>query len=612
VEVAKLTATSEEFGGSVAAGGDTLVIGAVGNPGDPGAAYVVRRPADGWNGSITEAARLTPSDGAAGEGFGASVAIGGDTVVVGAPGYNGGQGAAYVFVKPAGGWNGEIHESARLTAAAGKPQDAFGGSVAISGDTAVVGAWKPVDSTHSEGSVHVFVKPAGGWSGQLHESARLRASDEVAGDGFGNAVDLSGDVAIVGARHRRGTLDLPQGAAYVFVKPAGGWSGQVAEAARLRASDEAVAEEFGRSVAIDRDVAVVGVLGKFTGVTRLRSSVYVFVKPAGGWSGQVAEAAQLATSDGATGDDLGAVAVGGDTVAVAAQRLIQDEERTRSHWWTYLFVRPAAGWAGRHRESVKLSFSRQEAFEQSRTTAAVGAGMVAVGAPAANIGPGSVHVYAASGDPAGAAGSPLARVQRRETELTSREERIYKLNREEAALERAGEFENAIEVNKRILVLDPKRHETMNAIARLYGRLGQLDQVLEWTQKAIAIAPTDARYRIQSGNALLALKRLDEAATAFDAATVLNPDAPAAAYGLGLVEERRKNFAKALEHYQKSVEIDPKFASGYFNLAAMCANLKRFDEAIAALQTLLKLEPDAKDAKALLARIEEAKKREAP
>ena len=170
-------------------------------------------------------AKLTASDGAKLDFFGDSVAVTGDTVVVGARLDSlfddlVHDGSAYVFVKPAGGWAGVLIESAKLTASDTR---GFGYSVAVSGDTVVVGSFP--GSFPGPETVYVFVKPAGGWAGALTETAKLTASDgdRFDHDDFGIAVAVSGDTVVVGARSAqiRDNL-LGQGAAYVFVKPAGG------------------------------------------------------------------------------------------------------------------------------------------------------------------------------------------------------------------------------------------------------------------------------------------------------------------------------------------------------------------------------------------------------
>ena len=140
LEQAKLTASdgaaNDHFGVSVAIAGDTIVVGAYGDDdsgSDSGSAYVFTRTGTTW----TEQTKLTASDGAAGDQFGTSVAITGDTIVVGADLDDTASGSAYVFTRTGTAWM----EQAKLTASDGAAVDSFGISVAIVGDTIVVGAW---------------------------------------------------------------------------------------------------------------------------------------------------------------------------------------------------------------------------------------------------------------------------------------------------------------------------------------------------------------------------------------------------------------------------------------------------------------------------------------
>ena len=162
VQKAKLTASDGEewdwFGTSVAISGDTVVVGAdddvIGTNTDQGSAYVFVRSGDTW----TQTAKLTASDGAADDSFGHSVAISGDTVVVGADGDDNNKGSAYVFEKPAAGW-ANMTQTAKLTASDGEDYDHFGYSVAISGDTVVVGAPLADGGGNCyKGSAYVFEK----------------------------------------------------------------------------------------------------------------------------------------------------------------------------------------------------------------------------------------------------------------------------------------------------------------------------------------------------------------------------------------------------------------------------------------------------------------------
>jgi hypothetical protein len=180
------------FGSSVAIDGNNIVVGsrsAKVPANNAGAVYLFVQPSAGWA-SVpspqTETAKLTASDGAAVE-LGTSVAVSGDTVVAGAPfgTVNGplNEGAAYVFVKRVDGWASE-NEAAKLTASDGQAGDFLGDSVAVSGDTVVAGA--PMAS-REQGAAYVFVKPADGWASET-EATKLTASDGANFDDFGQSV----------------------------------------------------------------------------------------------------------------------------------------------------------------------------------------------------------------------------------------------------------------------------------------------------------------------------------------------------------------------------------------------------------------------------------------
>jgi hypothetical protein len=361
VQQAKLTAsdgaTSHSFGQSVAVAGDTIVVGApdatVSGNTRQGGAYVFVKPASGWSGGLTQSAKLTASDGAASNRFGVSVAIAGDTIVVGASsatvGANTRQGAAYVFIKPAGGWSGSLTESAKLTASDGAASDRLGFPVAIAGDTVVASAAQAtVGANDHQGKAYVFVKPASGWSGSLTESAKLTASDGAAGVTFGFGVAIAGDAIVAGA----------DGAstAYVFVKPGSRWSGSLTENAKLTASDGTANDGLGFSVAIAGDTVVAGAYQATLGANTWQGAAYVFVKPAAGWSGSLNEGAKLTASDGTSYDMLGySVAIAGDTVlAGAPHRLFGDNPEQGA---AYAFLKPASGWSGTRTEDAKLTAS---------------------------------------------------------------------------------------------------------------------------------------------------------------------------------------------------------------------------------------------------------------
>jgi len=260
------------FGFTVGVSGDTVVVGTWLED----TAYVYVKPAAGWAGTLTESARLTPSTANASGDQVHSVAIDGDTVVYGETTAGSvQQGSAWIFLKPSGGWAGNIADSAHLTPSVGASGDEFGFSVAVSGDTAVVGT-----PFADPSSAYVFVEPPGGWAGLLQESAKLTASDDEAGDHLGYAVAISGDTVVAGAPgdDLPASIGADQGSAYVFVKPAGGWTAPATESAKLTASDANSGDGFGQSIAIDGDTIVGGPVG-----------VYVFVRPAGGWAGELNE-----------------------------------------------------------------------------------------------------------------------------------------------------------------------------------------------------------------------------------------------------------------------------------------------------------------------------------
>ncbi|MSQ08671.1 MAG: hypothetical protein EXR44_05165, partial [Dehalococcoidia bacterium] len=198
----KLTASdgaaNDFFGYSVAVSGDTAVVGAWGDDSAKGSAYVFTRSGSTW----TQQQKLTASDGAAIDYFGYSVAVSGDTAVVGAYGDDSYKGSAYVFTRSGSTWT----QQQKLTASDGAANDYFGGSVAVSGDTAVVGAY---GDDSEKGSAYVFTRSGSTWTQQQ----KLTASDGAANDFFGWSVAVSGDTAVVGAR----SDDSSKGSAYMFV-----------------------------------------------------------------------------------------------------------------------------------------------------------------------------------------------------------------------------------------------------------------------------------------------------------------------------------------------------------------------------------------------------------
>lgn len=266
-------AANDFFGTSVGLSNDTVIVGAdsdnIGGNADRGSAYVFVKPGSGWSGILTQTSKLVASDGAANDFFGTSARISNDTIVVGTRGDDSSKGSAYVFIKPSGGWGGPLIETAKLIASDGGAGDYFGASVGVSGDTVVSGAiFHNIGLNNLQGTAYTFVKPGSGWSGTLTETAKLIASDGGGGDRLGVAVAISGDTVVANAEK-----DDNKGSAYVFVKPINGWGGTLTERTKLTATDGITGDLF-ESVAIDNGTIVAGVINSGN---NFKGLAYVFV-----------------------------------------------------------------------------------------------------------------------------------------------------------------------------------------------------------------------------------------------------------------------------------------------------------------------------------------------
>lgn len=182
--------------------------------------------------------------------------------------------------------------------------------------------------------------------------------------------------------------------------------------------------------------------------------------------------------------------------------------------------------------------------------------------------------------------------------------RIEELVRRGILLEEAHLWRSAIDVSKEVLELDPKNVAAMNTIAGLHGTLGEYQEEVAWALKAIEVDPLFELAYINYGNGLAGLGRIEEAQTAFGKAVELAPQDPRPVYGLGALAESQGKIEQALSYYERAVALDKGFESGYFNMAAMLANLRRFEEAAATLKKLLEINPEAQDAKQMLQQIE--------
>ena len=386
------------FGGSVAISGDTALVGAsgddVGANADQGSVYVFTRAGGAWS----QQATLTAADGAAYDGFGGSVALDGDTAVVGATGddvgANADQGSVYVFTRTSGVWS----QQARLTAADGAASQWFGGSVAIDGDTALTAVPRPVPGMQgitpsrvsraagpNLGCVYVFTRADAVWSQQ----AKLTA------DGwFGGPVALSGDTALVGCVFAKFHSDN-KGSAWVFTRSGTTWGQQ----AVLTAADGSDGDFFGGSVAICGDAALVG-----APYDDGQGSAYVFTRSGAAWS----QRARLTSADGAYFDEFGiSVAIAGDLALVGAER--DDVGANENQGSAYSFVRCGSAW-NRFEHLTAVTGAADDMFGKS---VAIDGSTAVVGEPFFGANQGSAYVFLASmpGKPTGV--SPKALVASR-------------------------------------------------------------------------------------------------------------------------------------------------------------------------------------------------------
>ena len=360
---AKLTAADpapdDWFGRSVAIDGQTAVVGSVGDDNvgtDSGSAYVFTRSGATW----TQEAKLTASDAAGSDNFGFSVAVSGDTAVVGAFGDDDrglNSGSAYVFTRTGTTWT----QQAKLTASDGAQFDNFGRAVAIDGDSVLVGVlFDDNGGISNTGSAYVFTRTGTTWTQQ----AKLLAGDRAAGDGFGYAVAIDGDTALMGA-DLDDNVGTDSGSAYVFTRSGTTWTQQ----AKLTASDAAANDGFGYAVSYNGDTALVGAFGDDDGGSN-SGSAYVFTRTGTTWTQQ----AKLTASDAAADDQFGiAVAVSAGTAILGA---FGDDDGGSASGSAYVFTSTGTTWT----QQAKLTASDAAADDQFGIAVAVSAGTAILGA----------------------------------------------------------------------------------------------------------------------------------------------------------------------------------------------------------------------------------------
>ena len=270
------------------------------------------------------------------------------------------------------------------SAADGSASDKFGISVSISGDYAIVGAHlDDIGAKTDQGSAYIFVRQGGTWS----EQAKLIASDGGAGDNFGNSVSISGDYAIVGSPKGGGAYFL-QGAAYIFVRNGANWVQQ----AKLNASDGVIGDYFGTSVNINGDNVIVGAPSAAVQYAS-QGAAYVFVRSGTNWSQQ----SKLIVSYGGYNNYIGySVSIDGDYAIVGAPYTDVNVNVTAAGA-AYIFVRSGTTWA----LQTDLYRSGGDINDLFGYSVSISGNYAIVGAPYVDDAPltdnGAIYIYARNG-----------------------------------------------------------------------------------------------------------------------------------------------------------------------------------------------------------------------
>jgi len=343
---------------------------------------------------FVQSAELIATDRAAGDNLGASVAVSGNTIVAGTPfhkvGGNTNQGAVYVFTEPSGGWSTGF-QTTELTASDGAKDDNLGWSVAVSGDTIVAGAVQYNGGQAGQGAVYVFTEPPDGWTSHATatQTAELTAFDGATNDHLGWSVAVNGPTIAAGAPSHAVGDNAAQGAVYVYTRPAGGWT-NATQTAELTASDGAANDQLGLSVALSADTIAAGSEQRAVGGHTDQGAVYVFAKPNAGWA-DATQTAELTASDGAAYDALGwTVAVSGDTIAAGAPG------SNNAQGAVYVYTKPGGGWTDAT-QTAELSASDGAASDQLGSSVGVSSDTITAGAPQRTVGQhlaqGAVYVW---------------------------------------------------------------------------------------------------------------------------------------------------------------------------------------------------------------------------
>ena len=324
-ETQQLTATpsiapppnwTDFFGWSLSLSGDSLLVGApeVFNPmfGPVGAAYVFVRDGDTW----VQQQELLDAGAGTFDWVGSAVALAGDTAFVGSPNHDGTQGTVYVFTRSGTSWS----EGTALVASDGTSGDShqFGGAVKFNGTTLLIGAPGPdyTSGAYAPGEAYVFTNSGGTWT----ETEILQPDDSADGDQFGFSLAIEGTTLLIGAPAADVGANVHQGAGYVF----DGSGGSFVQTHKIFADDGVAYDQFGQSVAMSGDTALIGMWSHNDDPTTPPAppkpgSVYLFSAARDSWT----QSDKLTASDATDGDSFGwDVGVDGTTLLVGAQRTV--------------------------------------------------------------------------------------------------------------------------------------------------------------------------------------------------------------------------------------------------------------------------------------------------
>ncbi len=386
---AKITADDgldgDSFGHSVSISGDYTIIGAykdeVGGNSGQGSAYVFHRSGTTW----TQQAHITADDGAGGDSFGYSVSISGDYAIIGAQsdevGGNSSQGSAYVFHRSGTSWS----QQAKITADDGSASDNFGNCVSISGDYLIVGAVADdVGSNNNQGSAYIFHRSGTTWTQQTH----ITADGGAASNNFGTSVSISGDYAIIGVQSDEVGGNVAQGSAYIYYKSGTTWTQQT----HITAEDGAISDLFGFNVSISGDYAIVGAYDDDVGSNGDQGSAYIFHRSGTSWTQQ----AHITASDGTAYDEFGiSVSISGDYAIVGAHK--NDVGGNSNQGSAYIFHRSGTTWS----QQVKITASDGAANDGFGSSISISGDYTIVGADGDDVGgntdQGSAYIFFRSG-----------------------------------------------------------------------------------------------------------------------------------------------------------------------------------------------------------------------